>query len=288
VPGGLSPEALRPARASYLARYHLGSAEEIAREFAERDRRLAEHRGDDVLWFEADLHDQLQLVQVLTILREARVAPERISLVSAGEYPGIAHFGGLGQLTADQLAGLYEQRARLRPETLDLAADAWQAFRAPEPSGLSVIARRQSAELRFLGEAFGRLMQDYPWHSDGLSLTQRRILAAVAEGAAEAIGVFRQVNSRERRPYLGDLSCFDQIHQLAAARHPLLRVSGGEDAPFAKRRLTITDVGQAVLAGQADHVALNGIDRWIGGVHLQSGENRWRYDERLERVVSSE
>jgi hypothetical protein len=30
---------------------------------------------------------------------------------------------------------------------------------------------------------------------------------------------------------------------------------------------------------------MNGIDRWIGGVHLQASEKGWRYDERLESIV---
>src|SRR3712207_7271963 len=35
-----------------------------------------------------------------------------------------------------------------------------------------------SAELRFMGEAFVRLAQEHPWRRDGLSLTERRLLAA--------------------------------------------------------------------------------------------------------------
>jgi hypothetical protein len=30
----------------------------------------------------------------------------------------------------------------------------------------------------------------------------------------------------------------------------------------------LTGSGERVLAGQADQITLNGIDRWIGGVHL--------------------
>ena len=41
--------------------------------------------------------------------------------------------------------------------------------------------------------------------------------------------------------------------------------------------IELTDAGRAVLEGRADYIKLNGIDRWIGGVHLTS-ENVWRYD----------
>ena len=51
--------------------------------------------------------------------------------------------------------------------------------------------------------------------------------------------------------------------------------------------MALTDAGPRVLAGDADHVALNGIDRWIGGVHLPGREVPWRWDEGIESIVSS-
>ena len=42
----------------------------------------------------------------------------------------------------------------------------------------------------------------------------------------------------------------------------------------AKRRWTITDAGRAVLNGEANAVALNGIDDWVAGVHLDSKAGR--------------
>ena len=59
-----------------------------------------------MLWFEADLYDQLQIVQILARLAELGVPAERITLICIGEYLGIAHFGGLGELRPEQLEGL--------------------------------------------------------------------------------------------------------------------------------------------------------------------------------------
>jgi len=42
-----------------------------------------------------------------------------------------------------------------------------------------------------------------------------------------------------------------------------------------------------VLAGRADQIALNGIDRWIGGVHLTGRDGGWRWDDGTETVVPS-
>src|SRR5262249_18538276 len=57
------------------------------RDLAERDGALAAGRdGDYVLWFEADLYDQLQLVQILAALSALEVAPERLTLICIGEH----------------------------------------------------------------------------------------------------------------------------------------------------------------------------------------------------------
>ena len=80
--------------------------------FAERDRTLAANRdGEYVLWFEADLYDQLQIIQILDRLADLDVPAERITLICIGEHPGIARFGGLGELTAEQLRELPATKA---------------------------------------------------------------------------------------------------------------------------------------------------------------------------------
>ena len=54
-------------------------------------------------------------------------------------------------------------------------------------------------------------------------------------------------------------------------------------------RLALTDDGDRVVAGEADHVVLNGIDRWLGGVHLVSAPGDadpiWRWDETTSAIV---
>lgn len=246
--------------------------------FAERDRMLEEHRhGSYVLWFEADLYDQLQLVQILARLHGLDVAAERITLICIGEHLGIAHFGGLGELSSAQLARLPDTAAiTLTAASLEYATRAWAALRAPEPSGLNEIAKRPSPELRFVAEAFDRLSREYPSTRDGLSLTERRLLAAVADGAETAGDAFVSAAAREARPFLGDTLAFDRLARMTTAATPLLE----DGAP-----LRVTGAGREVLAGTQDHVALNGIDRWIGGVHLTGATAAWRWDEGTESIT---
>jgi len=104
------------------------------------------------------------------------------------------------------------------------------------------------------------------------------LLALAAAGGAERpAALFRAVWRRERRPFLGDTVYGVWLRRLAGGPQPLL--------VHLDDRVELTSVGRAVLAGQADAVLLNGLDRWLGGTHLQGAAPAWRYDPRLETVV---
>ena len=130
----VGPEELRRIRAAFLAGRRGRPGEGAAHVRSSGTATLAAHRdGDYVLWFEADLYDQLQIIQILARLAELGVPAARITLICIGEHPGIARFGGLGELTAEQLRELpaTEACAGLTPAALELATRAWAAFRAP-------------------------------------------------------------------------------------------------------------------------------------------------------------
>ncbi len=115
--------------------------------------------------------------------------------------------------------------------------------------------------------------------------------------------MFAAVQQREAAPYMSDAVFFDlYVAPLCADREPLLsvRTEAGEAsdgfarmnaateasrAEFNHQRLHLTDAGRAVLAGEADHLELNGIDLWRGGVRLHRDEYVWRWDEASQRLV---
>ena len=232
-------------------------------EFAARDRALEAHTGDYVLWFEADLYDQLQIAEILSRLRGRDVVLHQI-----GEHLGIARFAGLGQLTPEQIVAI--PGTRLSKDAIDLGAKAWDALTAPNPLVLLDIG--PSTELRFLHEAFIRLAQEYPWTRDGLSLSERRLLAGAPGTKSE---LFARASRKEARPFMADLFAFDIVDRLA----PLLDRTG--------EVYRLNSDGERVLAGESDFVGAHGIDRWIGGVHLYGRDVPWRWDEARETLVAA-
>jgi hypothetical protein len=118
-----------------------------------------------ILWFEHDLFDQLNLIQLLSYVHERLPATKSVSLVCIGSFPGRPHFKGLGELTPGEFNSLFGHR--------------------------------------------------------------QRVTGSVAA----------------------------------------------------------TDAGHAVLAGNQDRIAICGIDRWLGGVHLHSGAPVWRWNAERHRIA---
>jgi hypothetical protein len=157
-------------------------------------------------------------------------------------------------------------------EHVRAARAAWDVFRAPEPRGLARAATSSDARLPFVAPALRRLLEELPGARDGLSRTERALLAAVVAGARTREQAFVDAAESEEAPFLGDATAFARLKELARGPEPLLT---GE--------LALTAAGADVLAGHADRVALNGFDRWLGGVHLRAGDGLWRWDG--ERAV---
>ena len=76
--------------------------------------------------------------------------------------------------------------------------------------------------------------------------------------------------------------------RFAEAPTPLVEAEPAGAPVDRHARLRLCDAGREVLRGRADHVSLNGVDRWIGGVHLTGRAVPWRWDDGIESIVPVE
>ena len=286
VPGNLTDDALVEVRARHLSDPHdaRSLAETVEGLHAWR-RVIAAH--DDyrelVLWYEHDLFDQLNLIQLLAWIRAHLPSSKPVSLICIDRFPGRPTFRGLGELTPAELAPLLDTRQPVTDGQYALAGRAWRAFGEPTPEPLDELCRTDTSALAFLGAALKRFLQEYPWTTDGLSRRERRLLDLVRDEAISLEAAFPRMDRGETAFYVSDTSLSDTADSLATSSPPLLTVSGGEGL---RRTVSMTDAGQAVLAGRRDRIDLCGIDRWLGGVHLQVG-NLWRWDDESQRIKPS-
>lgn len=289
---GLSAARWRETRARFLARNGDLAFDAILADLAERDAAIAEAAGADeiVLWFEHDLFDQLNLLWLLEALAAARAPRGRVRTIVVGEHAEVPRFHGLGQLTPPQLLALFPRREPLTGESAAEAHAAWADVCAPDPRGLARRAASPSTHWVWLPGALQRLVEELPDVVSGLSRTERQGLEGIAAGARTLGEAFQSCAAREERVFLGDWSFFGTMRGLARAPAPLVRLgdgSGDDPSAAASAPIALTGVGRRVLAGEADHVAINGIDRWVGGVHLAGASSRWRWDPAGHRVTPS-
>jgi hypothetical protein len=268
--------------------------EDIKAQLAAWDRAILDgaRAGSVVLWFEHDLFDQLQLIRTLDVIgRPERAALDsKASLICIDRFPGVERFVGLGQLAAEQLATLVGTEHPVTPEQYALASRAWKAFRSSDPRALFdlTVALEGDTTLEFLRDALLRFFAEYPSASNGLSQTAQLALDVLAEDPMAGGALFAAAQSREARPFLGDTIFFEILRTLASARVPLVSLSSSaQEVDLQSCLVAITDAGRAVAAGRSDHVALNGIDLWRGGVHLAGADSSpWRWDAGGETLVS--
>ena len=264
---------------------------ELYRDLMGQDWRVdqAVHYDETVLWFEADLFDQLILVYLLNRLAPLR-RQTRLSLICIGSFPGVKRFIGLGQLGPAQLATLFPRRRPVTPGQLRLARRAWDALLEPEPLALSRIGAMRSTALPFLPAAVRRYLAEYPSVRNGLARTEQLALEAIAAGAKTGADVFLAVQNRERRPYMGDTMLYAVLRGLAGGRFPAIagtpkKLSRLPPDQFARQPLRLTETGRGLLANQLDWFAVSGVIRQIGGVTMRGAGPRWRWDTRRRVIV---
>src|SRR5262245_33467956 len=286
-------------RAKFLAGAYGPPFESTRDSLAQWDRDVVQpDRYDErVLWFEHDLFDQLLLIRTLDLLAGPARANVRVSLICIDRFPGVERFVGLGQLDAPQLASLVDTRQPVTGEQYATATGAWSAFRASDPRQLADFAARPSGSLPFLRDALKRLLEEYPSSANGLSRTANAALRELDAGPRSGHDLFVATQAREERPFMGDCSFFDILHQLAGGAVPLVTLAPPAVGPgtatdpahdLHAHTIAITDAGRDVLGGHADAVVLNGLDVWRGGVHLvapRGQQSPWRWDAGRERLV---
>jgi hypothetical protein len=290
VPAGVSDEELARLRARHWAAQIDEAEEQVAAMALGWNAALADYRSFDevVFWLEHDLFDQLILLRHLHWLSTIDPGTTRFSLICIGGFPGVDDFKGLGPLTPEQLATLPDQRTPITSSEVALGRAGWDRFRAADPRLLLEWKAGNLSALPFLHGALGRHFDDYPSIRDGLSRSERQILTALRQGVHTFGEIFVACQRFEERVYMGDVTFWSILKGLATGRNPLVDLSGATDA-FTSPSLCVTlnDLGEVVLDGGADHVELNGVDRWMGGVHLSTA-NLWRWDADTQTLIREE
>jgi hypothetical protein len=294
VPRGLSADEFRRVRAEHLASAYGVSIGKCERELRAQEDALSAFSDHEevVLWFEHDLFCQVQLIYLLDWFAQHELGSTKLSLVCISEFPGVEYFHGLGQLNEAQLASLFPRRQEVSESQLQLGSKAWQAYSSPNPADLLSLMALDLSAMPFLERAFIKHLQRFPSTENGLGRIGNVGLGLIASGFQRFRSLFPAFVSRESEYGFGDAQLYLELKQLAKAPAPLVTVSSSvkgrstDAAEILLSTFVLTDVGKAVLDRKDDFVRRNGIDAWVGGVHLQGHESDYRWEEDAQELLA--
>ncbi len=258
VPSGVTLSDLSAVRALFVSSAGWAPYLDAKSMFDARDAILIDHRRFDELglWFEWDLYDQLQLLQVLDFLiRDGRPLSD-ITLVNCAGY--------LGELTVEQLEELTEQFESMGERDARVVLELWDAFRCGDVGRIARYTRSSDAEstaLPFMREAMVRLLEELPSTHNGLSRSEQNIMQALSAGPQTVAKLFELAHANvEERKFLGDTVFEMQLERLAVGFYPLVA--------FEDMQVRRTAHGDTVFRNEVDWIEIAAEERWIGGLQI--------------------
>jgi Domain of unknown function (DUF1835) len=227
------------------------------------------------LWTSRCLDEQLALVWAVMLLKHFAIDLSKVRLVKVTKRVATGvDVLTLGALGPDDLRGEASKASLLSGIELRSIEGAWAALSSCDPRALMRFVETTSIVLPDLKNGMRFLMLRYPKVENGLSYIDRRLLEACGEewlAASRLLGKYMGRYYHRDLDMVGDVELFVRLLNMGrgSLRHPLVEIEG-DVAAMRSTRARVTDVGRDVLSGKASHVELNGIDEWIGGVHLKA------------------
>ncbi|MGZ3566212.1 MAG: DUF1835 domain-containing protein, partial [Gemmatimonadaceae bacterium] len=253
VDSSLSLEELSKGRARFISEQGWDDFAHVSGNFAERDRviRHLDYFDEVVLWFEDDLYDQLQLIQLLDFFGRGAARGKTLSVIVVDGY--------IPPLSRDEIKRLDKTRQRVTAEQLELAKRAWKAFGSADPTSISTLLDESTAALKYLASALRRHLEEFPSTVNGLSRSEGEALSAIQAGHTTPVAAFLEVARKQESIFLGDIIFYSYLERLSGRTDPLITWKDGTPviAPtsetsreFVEGQLTLTPLGREVLAGR--------------------------------------
>ena len=172
-------------------------------------------------------------------------------------------------------------------QELQAGKAAWSAITDASPEALAEFASSDSPLLPVMRRALKRHLQELPSVSNGLGLSEQETLRILADkgamNAARLFGWFQ--NHYDPLPGMGDAFYWKLLKGLADAATPALRMDMRADSPR-EWYVELLPFGTQLLNHDADWLASNHVQRWVGGVFIDSrAASHWRWNAEANTVV---
>jgi len=253
------------------------------------------------LWIGPNLEDQLLLAWLIQLLKVVGIDISSLVVKYCGRYSKAGYiYSPPGVLSADDFQAVPSGLPLTAQQVAELD-EAWTAITARDPLDLAAFANRQASANPCLLPALKALMHRYPAVGTGLNdwedLLMYYVTKKIKKSVSHLVG-YTMAHDLDWPDWAGSDYLIERILRLADPQlpHPYLQINGPEahrlSGPIEcqyigmRSELTVTEAGRNAEADEANFVKLNGIDEWIGGVHLdsKSGSVWFRNGERFVKT----
>ncbi len=269
VPKTSSIHQLSEVRIQYINQQGFGVLEQIQEDFYKRDGMLnAYHKYEKIiLWFEPDLYDQLQLLQVLSWFKINNREKIKLSLISIEEY--------LGECSIEEIIKLLRYEEDVTQKHLNVAHKAWLAFQESTPKAWFKLLNIDTSPLPFLKYSIQRMLEEFPNNKNGLSRSAHQALLTISKGTTQPRGIFNQCQNYEKYKFMGDILFWKILDEFIENKIIYSQKNG--------QILTITKLGERLLNGKIYYFHIKPINRWIGGTQL-TNDNLWCWNIKRKSI----
>lgn len=242
---------------------------------------FCQHYESVELWFDTRPNAQLQLIWLLDYFRSY---PETIARLKF-------RLVDLEMIGLRRLGKWRPPVVNITETELEIASAAWRAYGAPTPRACFELLGKDLSALPLLKPVLVDLLEELPSSSTGLGASEMRMLELIARGYSLTNALFHLFQLRQTRIF-SEWEYGYLLDGLAHGPRPAvtgldeeLRTLGRENlrdrhTAYLRSELSLTEFGNAVLAGKEDFSRHNPIDRWWGGTHL-TNDNLWRWNPAL-------
>ena len=140
-----------------------------------------EKYSEIVLWFEFDLFCHINMLAVISLLHQKKIALP-LYLVCSGRVDRSKNLKGLSELNSGQLLKLYRDKITLKPEDVDLAISVWNIYCGKDHNLLKPYIVEPSS-FEYLSNCLKAHLERFPETKDGLNVMERNILEIVRDNA---------------------------------------------------------------------------------------------------------
>ena len=280
-------EELSTIRSDFISSLGWESRKNAQKRFLKRDEVFSSLNNYDevILWFEHDLYDQLQLVQILYYLSKKECLLNNIFVIQESDY--------IGHQSKEILANSYTNKKKLTDEHVKSATNAWKTFVSDDPEQLNKLIGVSIPSHPYLIQSLVRLCEEFPHANSGLSRTEWQILNLVTKGFITPKTLFLENMKCEEAIYLGDWSFFLYLNNLSSGEYALLKMNkvnferfDEERKSYMNQTVVLTELGQRVFNEDINWFKLAQHEKWIGGIKL-SPENLWFWNPEKKKLIKN-